>query len=427
MDKKKVLVFPAGWENALEIADALKYNVNVEVFGASAKADYAEYAYDKNHYIEGDFYINHEGFLAGFNEMLSKYSIDVVIPSHDDVALFMAEHINDISARVLVAKADTARVCRHKSETYRLFSDTDFCPIVYTNREEAEKAIFPLFIKPDADSGAHGARILETKDDLTDEMFNNNVICEMLPGNELTVDCFTNRHGELTFSGPRRRDSVVAGMAFRSTAVELTEDIKIIAETINERLDFFGGWYFQIKKDIDGHYKLLEVSCRTSGGMTLFRHMGVNFQMMGIFELYGIDTSFVLLNTHIQMDRRLLTRFKTDIDYNSVYLDYDDTLIVNEEVCDVIIRFLYQCVNNNIRIILLTRHDGNMNVQFRKYRLAANLFDEIIHLTWESNKADFIKPERAIFIDNSFAERKEIADRLHIPVLDVDMVDMLLE
>ena len=40
--KWNVLIFPAGAENALEIYEALRYNLNVEVFGASGKKDFAE-------------------------------------------------------------------------------------------------------------------------------------------------------------------------------------------------------------------------------------------------------------------------------------------------------------------------------------------------------------------------------------------------
>lgn len=426
MDKKRVLVFPAGWENALEVLDALRYNVNVEVFGASSKPDYTEYAYDKDHYILGRYCINEPNFLNEFNEMLFKNSIDVVIPTHDDVALFLADNRNRIEAKVLVSDAETARICRHKIRTYELFEGMDFCPVIYRSREETEQASFPIFMKPDVASGGKDARELRTSDELTDKLFDGEcVVSELLPGEELTVDCFTNRHGELVFAGARSRDRIVNGIAFRSTAVELTDEVEHIAKTINDRLNFFGGWYFQVKQDRNGKYRLLEISCRTSCGMTLFRHLGVNFQMMGIFELYGIDTSHILLNSSIQMERRLHTLFHTNIKYDTVYLDYDDTLIVDGKVCDVIIRFIYQCVNNNKRIILLTRHEGDLMDEFERHRLNYKLFDVIIHLTWNDEKKDYIDGLDAILIDNSFAERKKVSEQYGIPVLDVDMVDML--
>ena len=428
MDKKNILIFPSGWENALEIYGAVKYNVNVEVYGASGKSDYAEYAYDREHYIEGDFYIYRPDFLNVLNDTLERYQIDVIIPTHDDVCLFLAEHKSEIKAKILVADVRTAEVCRHKRMTYQMFSDLAACPKVYWERKDVSNQDFPLFLKPDVGAGAQGVRLVEKELDLTDDMFSEQyVLCENLPGAEFTIDCFTDRKRRLTFAGARSRDRIVMGMSYRSTTVSLTEDLWKLAETINERLSFFGCWYFQVKQDCDGNYKLLEVSCRASGGMSLYRHMGVNFHMMGIFELYEVDTSYVLLNSPLQMERRLFTKYHSNITYDTVYIDFDDTIIVRDKVCDVVIRFLYQCVNQGKYIVLLTRHDGNLEDILKKHRLYNQLFDEIIHLTFDEDKEIYIKPDRAIFIDNSYAERKKINEKLQIPVFDVDMVDMLLE
>ena len=89
--KWNVLIFPAGAENALEIYEALRYNLNVEVFGASGKKDFAEYKYPDDRYIEGDFWIYSKDFKANFQTLLEKYKIDIVIPTHDDAALYFAE------------------------------------------------------------------------------------------------------------------------------------------------------------------------------------------------------------------------------------------------------------------------------------------------------------------------------------------------
>ena len=63
---------------------------------------------------------------------------------------------------------------------------------------------------------------------------------------------------------------------------------------------------------------------------------------------------------------------------------------------------------------------------FENYCLHPKLFDEIIHITFEQEKSDYINPQKAIFIDNSFTERKRVTERFGIPVFDVDAVDALL-
>ena len=83
----RVLIFPAGAENALEIYDALRYRLDFTVYGASGKAEFAEFRYPDGHYIEGDFYINRPDFDDVFESVIQKYNINLVIPTHDSVAL----------------------------------------------------------------------------------------------------------------------------------------------------------------------------------------------------------------------------------------------------------------------------------------------------------------------------------------------------
>ena len=427
MAKYNVLVFPAGAENALEIYDSLRYNVNVELYGASGKKDFAEFRYPDDRYIEEDLYFTRPGFIEKFNGIIEKYGIDVVIPTHDDIALYFAEHREEFKAKVLVSDKKTALICRKKSLMYKTLSGEDFCPEVYKSEKEVSDNAYPLFVKPDIGAGSVGAKVLKSKEDVFEECFTEKyVVCEYLPGEELTVDCFTDRKGNLKFVGPRSRDRILMGISFGAKTVKLSEEIKHIAETINSKMSLFGAWYFQIKEDKNGNYKLLEVSCRQAGTMTLYRHMGINFPMLGIFELMGVDTSFVKLDTDCRIERCLHTAFKTGIKYDTVYFDFDDTIIVKDKVCDVVIRFIYQCINEGKKLILLTRHEGELATIMREHRLNKDMFDEIIHITFNESKADYIKAEKAIFLDNSYVERKLVADKFGIPVFDVDMIDMLL-
>ena len=55
------------------------------------------------------------------------------------------------------------------------------------------------------------------------------------------------------------------------------------------------------------------------------------------------------------------------------------------------------------------------------------LFDEIVELTFDTPKYTVIEPFGAIFIDNSFAERKIVHEKLGIPVFDIDAREVLLD
>lgn len=426
--KWNVLIFPAGAENALEIYEALRYNLNIEVFGASGKKDFAEYKYPKDKYIEGDFWIYSKDFESNFQKLLEAYKIDIIIPTHDDVALYFAKNRNQFSARILVSDARTAEICREKRLIYQEISDTQFCPIIYQSFDAVTKDDLPVFVKPNIGAGGKGAFCIKSINDVEKmDCEEDYIIAEFLPGSELTVECFTNRNRELIFVGARSRDRIQMGIAFRSTRVRITDEIYQMAKMLNSRLSFLGAWYFQVKEDKEGHYKMLEISCRQAGTMTLYRHLGINFPMLGIFELMGRDTSYILNSGECQIERCLMTKFKYECNYENVYIDFDDTIVINGKICTVIISFLYQCVDKGKKIFLLTRHEGDLFDIMKKHRLSETLFDQIYHIGFDTTKTMFIQPQNSIFIDNSYQERKAVYDMYGIPVFDVDMVDMLLE
>jgi len=428
LDKVNVLVFPAGGENALEIYEALRYNLNVSVYGASGKSDHACYLYPHDRYFEGDYYIDSPTFISSFNALIEHNNIDVVIPTHDTIALFLAQNREQISAKILTADARTASICREKKKLFELFKENGFCPRIYASMEEVPYSSYPVFIKPNIGEGGKGSSVIHFYEDGCSwiDKIHDPIICEYLPGDEITVDCFTNRKGERVFSGVRSRERVQNGLAFRSTSLPMTSEIIQIAEVINNKLNMFGAWFFQAKKDAQGKYRLLEVSCRQAGTMTLYRHKGINFALLGVFEIMGVDTTFIELPCCLTLDRSVSAVFKMDYEYDTVYMDFDDTIALNNQLNTTVIKYLYQCVNQGKKLVLLTRHKRDIEETLNNFRLSSLLFNEIIQFGWDEEKTDFIEPHKAIFIDNSFLERKKVYDMYKIPVFDVDAVTALL-
>jgi hypothetical protein len=109
-----------------------------------------------------------------------------------------------------------------------------------------------------------------------------------------------------------------------------------------------------------------------------------------------------------------------------VYLDLDDFLIVKDKVNLQVIQFIFQCHNKGIPVILLTKHKGNLNETLKKYRLES-IFSEIIWVPEEDTKWKQIRHKDAIFLDDSFSERKEVAENLKIPTFDSSSLEMLLD
>ena len=419
MAKINVLVFPAGEINSIELHDALSTCVNIELYGASSIDRHGEYVF-KN-YISGLPLISETDFFEKFNELLNEKHIDVIFPTHDTIAEFFAENIDKINAKIVCADKMTSEICRDKKKTFDLFKEYEFCPNIYADFKQ-----LPVFIKPRKGQGAVGAKLITNEKDIPSAInLEDYVICEFLPNEEYTVDCLTDKNGDLKAILPRSRKRLMAGVCVAGQNEKLTNEIKNIAETINNKLKFKGLWYFQIKKDVNRKFKLLEISTRCAGTMCLSRAKGINLPLLSVYTVMDYDIDVFQNPYNVIMDRTLISRYKIDYDYETVYFDFDDTLIINNKVHLPSIRFLYQCKNLNKKVILITRHEKDLYKTFEKYAISKDLFTEIIHISLEDNKTNYIEPEKAIFVDNAYKERKLVHDKFNIPVFDVEGIEVL--
>lgn len=422
MSKLNVLIFPAGEINSVELHDALSHNVNIRVFGCSSVERHGAYVFenyraDLPNILELDF-------IEKFNELIRKWNIDYIFPTHDTVALFLAKNQDVINAKVIVSSNATAEICRDKKATYDLFKDCNFCPKQFNSFDE-----LPVFIKPRDGQGAKGTKLINVKDDIPNDInIKDYTINEYLPGEELTIDCLTDSKGNLRACLPRVRSRLLSGVCVAGSSIKATEEILTIANEINKRLDFLGLWYFQVKKAIDGKYKLLEISTRCAGTMCLSRARGVNLPLLSVYAAEGKDISVFENPYTVVMDRTLISRYKLDYVFDKVYVDYDDTVIEGDKICLPVIKFLYQCKNKNIEIILLTRHeidhDDSVEENLSSHAIALSLFDKIIKLSQDEKKSDYILG-RCVFIDNSYSERKDVHDKKGVPVFDIEGIEVL--
>jgi FMN phosphatase YigB (HAD superfamily) len=91
------------------------------------------------------------------------------------------------------------------------------------------------------------------------------------------------------------------------------------------------------------------------------------------------------------------------------------------------VAFLFQCANQKIKLILLTRHTAEVQQTLLQYRLSG-IFDAIIQVPPRpACKSQFIKESKSILIDDSFSERCDAASKLGIPTFDCSMLEMLID
>lgn len=427
MKQLNILVFPCGSEIGLELHRALKDIRFITLFGGSSVDDHGKWVY-KNYF--GDIpFISDERFVDVLNEYVDENNIDYIFPALDSVILALSEHRSELHAKLLTCPHETVELCRSKSKTYKRLEGCDFLPETYISADEIKE--YPVIIKPAESQGSQGFMILKSREQLLYELSireDEQVICEYLPGEEYTIDCFTDRNGKLRYAACRNRNRIKNGISVNSSVQAPDERVYEIAEIINSKMDFCGVWFFQLKRNAKGEYRLLECATRVAGTMCVQRAAGVNLPLLTIFDAEGFDVDIPERIEGVEVDRALHNVFKLDIDYDEVYMDFDDTVIVHDKVNTTVLTFIYQCVERKIPVILLTRHETDIIADLKAKRIYPDLFDKIICLPRSERKIDHVSPsKKALFVDDSFAERKSMHDAFGIYAVSVDAVEALID
>jgi predicted ATP-grasp superfamily ATP-dependent carboligase len=420
---KRVLIFPCGTEIGLEINRALASSIHFEMYGASSLADHGRFVY-KN-YIEGIPFADDENFISEIEKICKNYNIDFIVPAHDSVVLALAKNQEKLSAKVLTSPLETCEIARSKSKTYQVLKSIIQCPKTYDVKDP--KICFPVFVKPDVGQGSKGAHKIHNREELINAYNQNNkiIISEYLPGSEYTIDCFSNRHGDLLFAKGRTRSRINNGISVNSQPID-NPNFMQIAHKINSCLKFQGMWFFQLKEDFNKNLVLLEIAPRIAGTMSLYRGLGINFIQLALYDAMGEDVEIFSNNFEIEIDRALFARYKTNINYETVYVDFDDTILLNDTVNTDMMKFLYQAKNEKKDIVLITKHAHNLDLTLSNYCIDKNLFTKIIHIGKTEDKTNYIKKSDALFIDDSFSERIKVSKNCKIPVFGIDAIEVLL-
>lgn len=414
-----VLVFPCGSEIAIEIYNCLHQQKNIQLFGASSVSDNGRFVFEN--YIGDIPYVADPLFIPTISAVVEKYNIDYIYPAMDVAITALKNSQDQLGCHVLSSPKDTVNILSRKSTTYNYFENIIRVPKIITGPVTE----FPVFSKPDI--GASSRNTLLVDNDLALQYarskYPDNLLLEYLPGPEYTVDCFNDSHGTLKFVSARQRSRIMNGI---SVGTELVKDPEIdtIADLISNNLLLTGPWFFQLKKDRDDKYCLLEIADRFGGSSVLNRLHGVNFALLNIYKEYG-NVSVLTNDYAIEIGRGLDIKVKTNLDYQTVYIDFDDTVVVNNQVNTQCLEFLYRCVNKKCRIVLLTKHRGDIYQTLSHYKINHLLFDEIIQIDPMDHKYKYIQDFRSIFIDDSFSERQAVHTKCKIPVIGIENIKFI--
>ena len=425
--RKNVLIFPGGTEVGQEIFRSLRYCKEVNLFAVSSGVkQHAPFVFE--HYREIPP-VTDPGCLAALLTVIADWRIDCIYPANPLVIDFLNIHRDTMGCQMILPSPEVLQVTRSKHATYNLLQSVVPVPEIIETIDADTR--FPVFLKPDALYGSQGTRIVHSLPEFEalQPMEPGMLVSEFLPGQEFTVDCFSNHAGELLFARPRTRERIRMGTSMHSEPVDGRIQTVLLehAQRIQQSIPLRGGWFFQMKEDERGELKLLEVEARIAGTMALHRVMGINFPLLSIMDAFALPVRINPLNASVRIDRALTNRYLHDLSYDRVYVDLDDTLIVHDRLNLQLVHFLFQCINQRKRIELISKSLTPDPDRVLEYWRIRQLFDAVHWLREDESKADYIRPGNAIFIDDSFSQRLEIERRCNIPVFDSSMIELLLD
>ena len=199
------------------------------------------------------------------------------------------------------------------------------------------------------------------------------------------------------------------------------------ANKINDTLDFTGAWFFQVKYDKNNICKLLEVSTRIAGASSINRLHSCNLILLTLYYHFNYPVEIIYNNVNFKVNKIFnnYVEFSNFNKYNNIYIDLDDTLLIDSKVNIKAISMIYNFSNLNKNIYLISRHKYDIIETLKKYKIDKHIFKDIIHIKDDRKKSDYVK-EYSIFIDDSFRERNDVKNVDNVLVFDIDFFNFIL-
>lgn len=236
-------------------------------------------------------------FVDHLHGLVVAWGIDVLIPTVDSELIPCAEALERFAAVGCAVMVPSAEALRRTIDKYTLIDtlrphraipatqllDSGFDPASWT----AAAQCWPAMVKPRLGSGGRGVAEVRGPDGLVavpdDGSF---LLQELLPGVEISVDVVATRDGRVVAAVPRLRLKVDSGIAVAGRTLHDDEAIAIAREVVTE-LALTGPLNVQLKQDVAGEWKLLEINPRLPGSSPLTMAAGVDLVGLSLDDLLG--------------------------------------------------------------------------------------------------------------------------------------------
>lgn len=407
----KVLLAPGTTGIAKEIFNSLFACKNIELYGCGFDLSKAkEMKYEKFFYVSES---NSRGqVLESIATIVKNSGINAIFVCHDEWLreISISELHSYVSTKVVNFPTKESSHLLSKRETYKKMAGRIFTPTTYESVEEIAK--YPLFLKPDRGQGSRGTKMIYAPSDLSDITISNgsiirkeNLLCEFLPGEEFTIDCFSNSAHKLLYSLARKRVLVSEGIASETHTVRLPEISAWLAE-ISESFKLSGAWFAQFKRSDEGNLKLLEVGIRVAGASGINRALGVNLALMSLHQFLGHPIE-IINQYHYAIYWQKSNTVKIDYNFKNAFIDFDDTITHKSKINRKVVEGIKKWKELGIEISIITRSRVDISQQISDIGLK-NCISAIIYVGEERKSSKITCSDNFVFVDDSFRERQDV-------------------
>lgn len=259
-------------------------------------------------------------FIPLIADICRRERIDVVLPMVSAELVVLAKNrelLEQAGCRVSVSSPDALAVAINKGRLYRFLDCAGIGVPEFRVVKSAEQLLsaihnlgyptHPVCFKPIIGDGSRGFHILDPHRNSAHHLFNEKpnsaylsyseltlalqsvrripplLVMEYLPGDEYSVDLLA-RPGQVLTSVPRLREATVGGITTRGLVPDVTDvsDVMECATSVVEALRLYGNIGVQVRRDVSGGVKVIEVNPRLQGTVVHCTGAGVNLPYLAV-------------------------------------------------------------------------------------------------------------------------------------------------
>ncbi len=260
--------------------------------------------------------IKEKNFFEEALEIIKKEKIELILPTSGFDIIPYSQNKNilkNIGVTCFFSDIDVIDLCNNKYNFYKRI-EKDF-PTPKFSLEPNTGLSFPVFAKPIAGKGSRNTFLINSENELQNisSKYSDMIYCEYLPGKEYTIDVLSDLEGKAIKAVPRERIETKDGISFKGKILH-NQEIENLSINLVEFLKLKGPSCLQMKEDVNGKLKLLEINPRMGGGTIMATLAGVNIPKL-ILDLYN----------NVSLD-------KSDLNYEEItVLRYYEEIVISKK------------------------------------------------------------------------------------------------